>query len=127
MELVTYADSEMMMIEIAQRLAGELRQALQASEQASIAVPGGTTPGPIFDSLCAADLDWDRVSVMLTDERWVAEESPRSNTRLLRQRLLVNKAAAARYLPLYAPTPMPEHRAKVARRDVFRGRCCILV
>jgi 6-phosphogluconolactonase len=108
MELITYADSEMMMIEIAQRLAGELRQALQASDRASIAVPGGTTPGPIFDSLCAADIEWDRVSVMLTDERWVPEESPRSNTRLLRQRLLVNRAAAARYLPLYAPTETPE-------------------
>jgi 6-phosphogluconolactonase len=108
MELVSYPDSEMMMIELAQRLAGELRQALQSSDTAAIAVPGGTTPGPIFDSLCGADLDWDRVSVMLTDERWVPEESPRSNTRLLRQRLLVNKAAAARYLPLYAPTETPE-------------------
>ncbi len=108
MEFLTYADSEMMMIEVAQRLAGELRQALQASERASLAVPGGTTPGPIFDSLCAVDLEWDRVTVLPTDERWVPEESPRSNTRLLRQRLLVNRAAAARFLPLYAPTDTPE-------------------
>lgn len=108
MELITYADSEMMMIEIAQRLAGELRQALQASDTACIAVPGGTTPGPIYDSLCAADLAWDRVSVMLTDERWVPEESPRSNTRLLRQRLLVGRAAQARFLPLYIPVETPE-------------------
>jgi len=108
MELVTYPDSEMMMIELAQRLAGELRQALQGNDAASLAVPGGTTPGPIFDSLCAADLDWDRVSVLLTDERWVPEESPRSNTRLLRQRLLVGRAASARYLPLHAPTETPE-------------------
>jgi 6-phosphogluconolactonase len=110
MELATYADSEMMMIEIAQRLAGELRQALQASDTASIAVPGGTTPGRIYDSLSAVDIDWDRVSVMLTDERWVPEESPRSNTRVLRQRLLVGKAAAARFLPLYAPAETPEDR-----------------
>jgi 6-phosphogluconolactonase len=108
MELVAYADSEMMMIEVAQRLAGELRQALQSSDRASLAVPGGTTPGPIFDSLCAVDLDWDRVAVMLTDERWVPQESPRSNTRLLRQRLLVGKAAAATYLPLHAPFETPE-------------------
>ena len=108
MELITYADSEIMMIEVASRLAGELRQALQSGDTASIAVPGGTTPGPIFDSLCAADLDWDRVAVMLTDERWVPEDSPRSNTRLLRQRLLVNNAASARYLPLYARTETPE-------------------
>ena len=32
---------------------------------------------------------------MLTDERWVPETSDRSNTRLLRQRLLTEKAAAA--------------------------------
>ena len=108
MELITYADSELMMIEVASRLAGELRQALQSAETASLAVPGGTTPGPIFDSLCAADLDWNRVSVLLTDERWVPEDSPRSNTRLLRQRLLVNNAAFARYLPLYAPAGTPE-------------------
>lgn len=108
MELITYADSELMMIEVASRLAGELRQALQSGDTASIAVPGGTTPGPIFDSLCAADLDWDRVAVMLTDERWVPEDSPRSNTRLLRQRLLVNNAASARYVPLYAPSETPE-------------------
>ena len=33
-----------------------------ASDVASLAVPGGTTPGPIFDSLCAVDLDWSRVA-----------------------------------------------------------------
>jgi 6-phosphogluconolactonase len=108
LELVTYPDSEMMMIEVAQRLAGELRQRLSQGEGASIAVSGGRTPGPIYDSLSAADLEWDRVSVLLTDERWVPEDSPRSNTRLVRQRLLVGRAAEARFLPLYAATDSPE-------------------
>lgn len=108
MELIQYPDADMMMVEVAQRLAGELRQGLAGGERASIAVPGGTTPGPIFDSLCAADLDWSRVSVALTDERWVPEDSPRSNTRLLRQRLLVGRAAAARLLPMRAEAETPE-------------------
>ncbi len=108
MELVTYPDSEMMMIEVAQRLAGELRQALASGEGASVAVSGGTTPGPIFDSLSGADLDWSRIAVLLTDERWLPEDSPRSNTRLVRQRLLVGPAAAARFLPLHADTETPE-------------------
>jgi len=46
--------------------------------------------------------------VMLSDERWVPEDSPRSNTALLRQRLLQNRAAKAVYIPLYAPTETPE-------------------
>jgi 6-phosphogluconolactonase len=108
MQFIEYADAELMMMDLANVLAGQLRQALSLGERASLAVPGGTTPGPIFDSLCAVDIDWDRVDVLLTDERWVPETSDRSNTRLLRQRLLTNRAAAARLVPLYADTATPE-------------------
>ncbi len=102
MELIEYPDAEMMMMQLATKLAGALRQALTNHDTVSFAVPGGTTPGPAFDSLCAADLDWSRVHILLTDERWVPEDDPRSNTRLLRERLLVDRAAAARLVPFYA-------------------------
>jgi 6-phosphogluconolactonase len=110
MEFIEYPDGEMMMIQLANRLAGELRQVLSTHDHASFAVPGGTTPGPIFDNLCSANLDWARVHVMLTDERWVPETSERSNTRLLRQRLLTDRAAEATYVPLYADAPTPEDK-----------------
>ncbi|WP_425070521.1 6-phosphogluconolactonase [Sagittula sp. S175] len=103
-----YPDREMLTIELAQRLAGDLRAALQHEDRVALVVPGGTSPGPIFDDLCAADLDWSRVDVLLGDERWVPEDSPRSNTALVKSRLLVNRAAAARFLPLYAPMDRPE-------------------
>ncbi len=102
MQLVEYPDVEMMMIDLANIIAGELTAALDHEESVTLAVPGGTTPGPIFDVLCAADLEWSRVNVMLTDERWVPESSDRSNTRLLKNRLLTGRAAAATLLPLYA-------------------------
>ncbi len=108
MELIEYPDAEMMMMDLADRLASELRTSLSQNPFASLAVPGGTTPGPIFDSLCDTHLDWSRVRVMLTDERWVPEDHPRSNTRLLRQRLLTGRAADAVYVPLYADAPEPE-------------------
>ncbi len=108
MRFVEYPDREMMMIDLAGVLAGELGRALLHQDRATLVVPGGTTPGPIFDDLCAVDLGWDRVDVMLSDERWVPEDSERSNTRLLRERLLVNHAASANLVPLYAPAPAPE-------------------
>jgi 6-phosphogluconolactonase len=110
MQIIEYADAELMMMTLADTLASELRQALGLGDRASIAVPGGTTPGPIFDSLCAVDIDWGRVDVMLTDERWVPESSDRSNTRLLRQRLLTNRAAAAQLIPLYTQADVPEEK-----------------
>ncbi len=110
MDLRTYPDAEMMMMDIANIIAGELEAALFNDGRVTLAVPGGTTPGPIFDSLCGVSLDWGRVDVLLTDERWVPETSERSNTRLLRQRLLTDKAASANLIPLYADAAIPEDR-----------------
>jgi 6-phosphogluconolactonase len=108
MRLVEYPDRELMMISLADTLASELNNVLLTHETASFCVPGGTTPGPVFDVLSGVDLDWPRVAVFLNDERWVPEDSPRSNTRLLRERLLTGRAAQARFVPLYAPAPTPE-------------------
>ncbi|MFT3689657.1 6-phosphogluconolactonase [Paenirhodobacter sp.] len=107
MNLIEYPDRELMMISLADNLAAELRLALQLGP-ATFSVPGGTTPGPVFDILSGLDLDWGQVSVLLNDERWVPEGDPLSNTRLLRERLLRNRAAAARLVPLYADAPTPE-------------------
>ena len=108
MNLVEYPDPEMMMIDIANQIAGEIKTCLLQHEWASLAVPGGTTPGPIFDDLCDADLDWSRVHVLLTDERWVPEDHERSNARLVRGRLLVERAAEAVFVPFYRPVEDPE-------------------
>lgn len=108
MDFIDYPDSEMMMIDLASRIADEIEVCLNQQDSVSLAVPGGTTPGPIFDDLCAVDLDWSRVSVMLTDERWVPENSERSNTRLIKERLLTEHAAAATFVPLYVPASEPE-------------------
>ncbi|SFP27179.1 6-phosphogluconolactonase [Tranquillimonas alkanivorans] len=110
MELIEYPDRELMMIDLADKLAAELNGYLMNHEWATFAVPGGTTPGPIFDTLSGIKLDWSRVHVMLTDERWVPEDHPRSNTRLLRKHLLRDKAEAAKYIPLHADAMAPEDR-----------------
>lgn len=109
MNLIEYPDAEMMMMDVGNTIAGELESHLLTNDSVSFAVPGGTTPGPIFDVLCGAKhIDWARVHVMLTDERWVPETSKRSNTRLLRERLLIDAAAGATYMPLYGGTDTPE-------------------
>lgn len=68
--------------------------------QASLVVPGGRTPAPWFDLLSQADLAWERVRVTLSDERWVDAGNTASNERLVRERLLRGKAAAALFAGL---------------------------
>jgi 6-phosphogluconolactonase len=107
----TYPDHEMMAIDLANILAGEIEASLFHNEFVTFAVPGGSTPGPIFDALCGADLDWSRVLVMLTDERWVPEGHPRSNTTLIKERLLTARAAKASFLPFYSEGHTPQSAA----------------
>lgn len=108
MNFIEYPDRDMLAIDLANVLAGEIESCLLTHDQASFVVPGGTTPGPIFDVLCAAKLDWSRVHVMPSDERWVSPDDPRSNARLIRERLLTDRAAKAKLVPLYAEADEPE-------------------
>ena len=110
MKLIDYPDRELMMLDVANQLAAELAGFLRSQDRVTLSVPGGTTPGPVFDVLAGVDLGWGRVSVLLNDERWVPESSDRSNTRLLRARLLRGPAAAATLVPMYADAPVPEDR-----------------
>lgn len=101
MDIIDYPNREELFADLANILAGELRGQLARNDRASLAVPGGTTPGPVFDVLAETQLDWGRVDVLLTDERWVPGDHPRSNTGLLYERLLTDYAAHANYIPLY--------------------------
>jgi len=101
MNLIEYSDREMLAMAVANQMAGDLKNALLAQEFATLAVPGGSTPGPVFDLLGAVDLDWARVHVMLTDERWVDETHDMSNTRLIKDRLMRGPASAAQFVPFY--------------------------
>lgn len=108
MQFRDYPDREFLNLALADTIAGQLADFLRRDGRASLCVPGGTTPGPIFDILSGVELDWANVAVFLNDERWVPESSDRSNTRLLRQRLIRGKANQARLVPLYAPADAPE-------------------
>jgi 6-phosphogluconolactonase len=102
---------------VADRLTTAMQDGLQHRQSASFVVPGGTTPGPAFDDLAMRNLDWSRVSVTLTDERWVPTSDPASNEALLRQRLLVGKARSAGVISLHTTADRPSDGiAEVSKR-----------
>ncbi|SRR5690554_122331 len=80
---------------------------LKQAPRASLVVSGGSTPLPFFRALSVRGLDWSRVDVVLADERWVDENDEASNTRLVRDNLLQNRAASARFLSLKQPGATP--------------------
>jgi 6-phosphogluconolactonase len=81
-------------------IAGALQEGLAAGRGASLAVPGGRTPMPLFERLSKAELDWDDVWITLGDERWVDASSDASNEKLVREHLLKGEAAIANFVGL---------------------------
>lgn len=108
MEFITYPDRDLQALALARQVGSDLRAALARRDRAVLAVPGGTTPGALFDLLGGQDLDWSRVTILPTDERWVPEGDARLNARLIRGRLMTDAAAAATYVPLHGTGDRPE-------------------
>lgn len=91
--------------QIAQQLALELRNAIAARGQATLAVSGGKSPIALFEQLREQALDWPRVTVLLVDERCVPHDHADSNTALVREHLLQGAAASASFATLFDNVP----------------------
>lgn len=82
------------------RVMADLDAAIRDRGHASLAVPGGTTPGTFLTQLSSRILDWPRVCVTLTDERWVPPDNERSNAGLV-ARTLAPHARGLRWFGLW--------------------------
>ncbi|WP_292997415.1 6-phosphogluconolactonase [Nevskia sp.] len=104
----TLADGDALPAAVAASVADDLRAAIAQRSQASLVVSGGRSPVPFFAALRRADVDWSRVWITLADERWVPPSAADSNERLLREHLLIDGAAAARFIGLKSAFDTPE-------------------
>ncbi len=87
---------------LANRVADQLRLALTDKGKALLVVAGGNTPKPFLARLAEIPLDWPRISVTLTDERWVKPDHPDRNSGMVREVLLQGPAADADFHELLA-------------------------
>jgi 6-phosphogluconolactonase len=109
--------------------ADAIAEALAELGDKSFLATGGTTPGPVYDRISRMDLDWASCTVAPTDERFVDPTSPDSNEPLLRGRLLVDQAAAARFVPLKGRGATPDEdaaRVEPALRAMLPSRAVLL-
>ncbi|MES1926718.1 6-phosphogluconolactonase [Salinisphaera sp. T31B1] len=98
--------------EITQRLAA----GIDARGRAALALAGGSSPVALFECLSETELDWSRVSIVATDERWVAPTHEQSNEGLFRRTLVRDRAARASVVSLYQPGRTPTGALSVITR-----------
>ena len=86
--------------EFATKITDILQNAIVQKGNASLIVSGGNTPKPLFAQLSTADIDWEKVTISLADDRWVDVTDDASNDKLVREHLLVNNASKATFISL---------------------------
>jgi len=104
MQLQQFSNSDELNQDFAKRLISILQNAINDRGNAYLVVSGGRTPQALFKALSNVDLAWDKVTILLADDRWLDETQPDSNERLVKATLLQNKAAAANFISLYSNT-----------------------
>ncbi|KFA59844.1 6-phosphogluconolactonase [Gilliamella sp. wkB18] len=95
-----YASSQLLNEDLASRIIGALKQAIDQKGYASFAVSGGKTPIPLFTILSQQSLEWNRIFITLVDDRWVDNTDDASNEKLVLTYLLQNKAKSANFVGL---------------------------
>ena len=102
-------------------VATDLRDSLKNKNFVTLSVPGGSTPAPFFDLLCKESLDWSRVKILLSDERYVPESNNRSNTTLVKRHLMQSNAANAQLIRFYNPDQTEDEfvRQSIANMNTF--------
>ena len=95
-----FADRPALETALANEVATRLAQGIAKRGRGYLVVSGGSTPLQLFSLLSQTEIDWEKVVVLLADERWVDAQHDDSNERMVRTALLTNRAAAAEFISL---------------------------
>jgi len=98
-EETTFLDRRRLFAGLTFDMAEQIKEIVRKRRKAHLALAGGTTPGPLYDALSNLPLPWDKVSVTLTDERWVSPEDPASNEYLIKEQLIRRRATGVTMVP----------------------------
>ena len=99
---------------LARKVGQALVQALAERGSATLAVSGGRTPKLMFQALSFVPIAWEKVTIVLVDERFVPADSARSNEKLVRHHLMRYRAGRAHLVPFFRAGASVEEAATLA-------------
>jgi 6-phosphogluconolactonase len=103
-------------IAAANSIAELIQVRLSSSAEAALIVTGGSSPAMCYAEL-APLVDWSRVHVLLSDERWVPATDAGSNEKLVRENLLAAAQEKSRFHAMYAADSSPVEHCEVLNQS----------
>ena len=123
--ILQFSDPETLAREAARFFAERAGKALEAGSFFRVALSGGTTPKSMYSVLADApfrdQVDWSRVQVFFSDERFVPPDSPESNYRTAYENLLSKVPIPERFVhPVATEDVSPEESASLYVEGIRR-------
>ena len=100
-------DKEHLACLASQLISDQIKLGLKHKDNFKMALSGGSTPRKTYELLREEILPWNRVEIMLGDERWVPCDDESSNALMLRQTLLASGPGSQ---ASFYPTPTVEFK-----------------
>ena len=94
-----YKSNQLLSNQLAKNISECLDSAIADNGLATLILSGGSTPKYLFHNLSEEPLQWDRVNITSCDEK-LLDQIEHRNDSMLRQHLLQNNCAEARYYSL---------------------------
>ncbi|HLV91368.1 MAG: 6-phosphogluconolactonase [Acidimicrobiales bacterium] len=107
MQLVVHDTPEATAHAIADRIAELSRE---SEDRFTLGLSGGSTPIPAYRILSGMTLDWERIDLWVSDERWVPPDHERSNGRMAAE-VLAGPVGAWLYRPPWGEGMEPHEAA----------------
>jgi 6-phosphogluconolactonase len=110
--------------DLANKIANQLNIAIQKNGKAFLLVSGGTSPIGIFQQLSLKNIDWQKITIGLVDERFVPNDNAASNERLVKENLMINEAKNATFIPMVYTLENESENLNLANQqyNIFHSR-----
>jgi 6-phosphogluconolactonase len=127
-ETEIYEDADQLAAGVARQLVRIVADAIEKHGRCLIALAGGSTPKRLYQLLASEEyrsaIDWARVHVFLSDERYVPPDHDESNFRMARESLLEHVPLSTDQIhpvPTHLDAPEAAREYESAIRNAFGG------
>lgn len=87
---------------------------------ASLLVSGGSTPRALFKKLSTININWEKVTILLVDDRYLEQNHKDQNGTLIKAHLLQNRAIKAAFIPMVFDHVNPHKNLTRVRQEVAK-------
>ena len=103
---------------LASRIGSALENEIALNGKASLLLSGGSTPRNLLKKLADTPIPWEKVYVSLVDERFLPNEHPDQNGKMIKEVFLKRLASSANFIPLVENSENLESNSLLVKESI---------